>query len=76
MIYKLDKNAGSYRKRNKKLDNELHRPITKEIQRRKLYSSERDNIWGPDNADVQLVSKNNSEVRFLPCVIDIYSKHI
>ena len=58
------------------MDNELHRPITKEFQRHKLYSSEQDNIWGPDNADVQLISKNNSEVRFLPCVIDIYSKHI
>ena len=58
------------------MDNELYRPITKEFQRRKLYSSERDNIWGPDNADVQLISKNNSGGRFLPCVIDIYSKHM
>ena len=58
------------------MDNELYRPITKEFQRRKLYSSERDNIWGSDNADVQLISKKNSAGKFLPCVIDIYSKHM
>ena len=76
MIYKFVKNARNYRKSNKKLDNELHRPITTTLQRRKLCSSKRDNIWGLDNADVQLISKSNSGVIFLSCVIDIYSKHI
>ena len=58
------------------MDNELHRPITKNFQRHKLYSSERDNIWSPDNGDVQLISKNNNGGRFLPCVTGIYSKHV
>ena len=58
------------------MDNELHRPITKNFQRHKLYSSERDNIWSPDNGYVQLISKNNNGGRFLPCVTGIYSKHV
>ena len=34
-----------------------------------------DNIWGVDLADIQLISKYNKEIRFLLCVIDIYSKY-
>ena len=35
----------------------------------------RDNIWGADLADMQLLSKLNKEFRFLLCVIDRYSKY-
>ena len=31
----------------------------------------KDNIWGADLADMQLISKNNKGIRFLLCVIDI-----
>ena len=40
-----------------------------------MYSSFRDNIWGADLADMQLISKSNKGFRFLLCVIDIYSKY-
>ena len=40
-----------------------------------MYSSFRDNIWGADLADMQLLSKFNKGFRFLLCVIDIYSKY-
>ena len=39
-----------------------------------MYSSFRDNIWGANLADMQLISKSNKGFRFLLCVIDIYSK--
>ena len=39
-----------------------------------MYSSFRDNIWGVDLADMQLLSKFNKGFRFLLCVIDIDSK--
>ena len=39
-----------------------------------MYSSFRDNIWGVDLADMQLLSKFNKGFRFLLCVIDIFSK--
>ena len=40
-----------------------------------MYSSFRDNNWGVDLADMQLLSKFNKGFRFLLCVIDIYSKY-
>ena len=40
-----------------------------------MHSSFRDNIWGVDLADMQLLSKYNKGYRFLLCVIDIFSKY-
>ena len=35
----------------------------------------KDNIWGADLADMQLISKFNKGFRFLLCVINIFSKY-
>ena len=80
MVYKLfDKKAkGSglaNNKENIQLADELHKPITRKFKKRKVYSSFRDNIWGADLADMQLLSKFNKGFRFLLCVIDIFSKY-
>ena len=40
-----------------------------------MYSSFRDNTWGVDLADMQLLSKSNKGFRWLLCVIDIFSKY-
>ena len=40
-----------------------------------MYSSFKDNIWGVDLVDMQLLSKFNKEFKFLLCVIDIFSKY-
>ena len=40
-----------------------------------MYSSFRDNIWGVDLADMQLISKHNKGIRYLLCVIDLFSKY-
>ena len=32
-------------------------------------------MWGADLADIQLISKSNKGIRFLLCVIDIFSKY-
>ena len=45
------------------------------VKKRKVYSSFIDNIWGVDLADMQLMSKFNKGIRFLLCVIDIFSKY-
>ena len=60
---------------NKQLTNELHKPITRKFEKRKVYSTFKDNIWGVDLADMQLLSKYNKGIRFLLCVIDIFSKY-
>ena len=62
-------------KKNIQLADELHKPIIRKFKKRKVYSSFRDNIWGVDLADMQLLSKFNKGFRFLLCVIDIFSKY-
>ena len=42
---------------NEQLANELHKPIIKKFEKRRVYSTFKDNIWGADLADVQLLSK-------------------
>ena len=62
-------------KQNLQLAEELHKPIIKKIKKRKVYSGFKDNIWGADLADMQLISKFNKGFRFLLCVIDIFSEY-
>ena len=40
-----------------------------------MYSSFKDNIWGVDLADMQLLSKFNKGFRFSLCAIDIFNKY-
>ena len=44
-------------KNNKILAEELHKPVIKKFNKRKVYSQSRDNIWGVDLADTQSLSK-------------------
>ena len=60
---------------NKKLAEELHKPITRKFEKRKVHSFFKDNIWGADLAHIQLISKFNSRFRFLLCVINIFSRY-
>ena len=60
---------------NKELAEELHKPIIKKFNKRKVHSSFAENIWGEDLADMQLISKLNKRFRFLLCVINICSKY-
>ena len=57
------------------LAEELQKPLIKKFKRRKLFSSFKDNIWGADLADMELISKVNKGFTFLLCVIDIFSKY-
>ena len=41
----------------KKTNNKLHKPIIRKFQKRKVYSSFKDNVWGVNLADMQLISK-------------------
>ena len=81
MVYKffVKKTSGSGIKNenisNKRLAEELHKPVIRKFNKRKVHSPFIDNIWGADLADMQLISKFNKGFRFLLCVIDIYSKY-
>ena len=60
---------------NQQLAEELHKPIIKRFEKRKVHAAFKDNIWDADLADMQLLSKYNKGIRFLLCVIDIFSKY-
>ena len=62
-------------KNNKQLAEELHKPIFRMFKKKKVYSRFKDNIWGADLADMQLISKINKGFRFLLFVTDIFSKY-
>ena len=80
MVYKFfdSKVSGSGAKlipQNEALANELHKPIIRKFKKTKVYSAFKDNIWSADLADMKLLSKCNKGIRFLLCVIDIFSKY-
>ena len=67
--------GGGMGKSNINLVSEIHKPIIRKFDKRKVYSSYRDNIWGVDLADMRLVSKFNKGIKYLLCVIDLFSRH-
>ena len=85
MVYKFfdKKSAGSGAKhvntkitpQNQQLAEELHKPIIRKFEKRKVHAAFKDNIWSADLADMQLLSRYNKGIRFLLCVIDIFSKY-
>ena len=52
------------------LADELHKPIIRKFNKRKVYSQFKDNIWGVDLADMQSLSRKNKGIKYLSCVID------
>ena len=58
---------------NKELTEELHKPIIRKFEKRKVHLSF---IGDADLADMQLLSKFNKGIYFLLCVVDIYRKYV
>ena len=52
-------------KPSEQLAKQLHKPIITKFKKRAVYSGSKDNIWGDDLADMQLISKFNKRFRFL-----------
>ena len=79
MVYKFfdKKSIGSRIKKDSSsiLVNELHKPIIKKFDKRKVYSQFKDNIWGVHLADMQSLSRKNKDIKYLLCVIDLYIKY-
>ena len=61
---------------NCQLKNELYKPIVRKFEKRKVYSCFRDNVWGIDWADMQVLSKSNKGNKYLLCAIDLFSKSV
>ena len=57
------------------LADEIHKPIIRKFNKRKVYSQFKDNIWGVDLADMQSLSRKNKGIKYLLCAIDLFSKY-
>ena len=85
MVYKFfdKKSTGSGFKKLKNttkpsssiLADELHKPIIRKFNKRKVYSQFKDNIWEVDLADMQSLSRKNKGIKYLLCAIDLFSKY-
>ena len=77
MVYKFfDKKTGLRASVNEQLAKELHKPVTKKFKRRKIYAIFKYNIWAADLAETELLSSKYKNVKYLLCVIDIFTKYV
>ena len=49
--------------------------IIKKFKRRKVYSRFKDDVWAADSAEMGSLSSVNYGVKFLLCVIDVFTKY-
>ena len=49
---------------NHKLAKERHKPFIRKFEKQNAHSSSKNNSWGADLADIQLISKFNKGIRF------------
>ena len=57
------------------LAEELHKPVSRKCQRRRVQVKGIDEIWAADLIDMQAFSKFNRGVKYLLAVIDIFFKY-
>ena len=57
------------------LAEELHKPIKRKFNKRRVFVNGIDKIWAADLADMKVLSEDNDGVNFLLLVIDIFSKY-
>ena len=56
---------------NEQIAKELHKPIIRNFKKRTVYSGSRDNVWGVNLADMQLIGKLIKDLDFY-CVLLIF----
>ena len=57
------------------LAEELHKPVVRKFERRKVYARFKDNILAADLAEMGSLSSKNKNVKYLLCVIDVFTKY-
>ena len=76
MVYKFfDKKTGSEINANKQLSEELNKPVIKKLKKRKVYARWKENFWAADLAEMRSLSSKNENVKYLLCLIDVFTKY-
>ena len=71
----MAKKTGSGASVNEQLAEELLQPVIKKFNRRRAYVRFKDNIWAADLAEMRLLSSKTRKVKYLLCVIDVFTKN-
>ena len=58
------------------LADELHKPVSRKVQRRRVNVNGVDEIWAADLIDMQAFSKDSNGIKYLLTVIDVFSKFV
>ena len=76
MVYKFfEKKTESEINANKQLSEELHKPVIKKLKKRKIYARWKENFWAADLAEMRSLSSKNKNVKYLLCLIDVFTKY-
>ena len=57
------------------LAEELHKPVTKKFEKRRVIVRGVDKIWAADLVDMKAFAKDNEGVKYLLTVLDVFSKY-
>ena len=60
---------------NEELAEELHKPVIKKFQKRRVYSRFRDNIWAADLPGIRSLSGKSRNFQYFLFVIDVFAKN-
>ena len=60
---------------NEHLAEELHKPVIKILKISKFYARFEDSVWAAGSAEMESLSSKNKNVKYLLCVIDVFTKY-
>ena len=67
--------GGRRKKKISTLAEELHKPVRRKFEKRRVLVNGIDKIWSADLVDMQAFSKFNRGIKYLLTVIDVFSKY-
>ena len=71
----FDKKTRSGVSISEQLAEELHQPVIKKFKRRKVCARFKDNIWAAGLAEIESLSSENANIKYLLCVIELVTKY-
>ena len=71
----FDKKTRSGVSISEQLAEELHQPVIKKFKRRKVCARFKDNIWVAGLAEIESLSSENTNIKYLLCVIELVTKY-
>ena len=76
MVHKIfDRKLGSEASVNEQLSEESYKPVAENFKRRKVYDRFKNNTCAANLSEIESLSSDNKNVKYLLCVIDVFTKY-